>query len=189
MKLAKVSTSPHPGRHRHDLRGDDELAAVRLLHRGHRRRGWRHQSQLHRAARHAATPPPMRCSGSRCVRCWWAPSSGALIARPTAALLGRKRPMIIAAILFLVSAVGSAYPGDGPGPGGWHAAPDRSGLQFLSRDRRRGGRPRIGDRADVRRRIRAERGARSARRIPADRHHRRHDHRVFRELGHRAAGR
>jgi len=35
---------------------------------------------------------------------------GALIARPTAALLGRKRPMIIAAVLFLVSAVGSAYP-------------------------------------------------------------------------------
>jgi SP family xylose:H+ symportor-like MFS transporter len=35
---------------------------------------------------------------------------GALIARPTAAWLGRKRPMIIAAILFLVSAVGSAYP-------------------------------------------------------------------------------
>ena len=35
---------------------------------------------------------------------------GALIARPTAALLGRKRPMILAAILFLVSAVGSAYP-------------------------------------------------------------------------------
>jgi SP family xylose:H+ symportor-like MFS transporter len=35
---------------------------------------------------------------------------GALIARPTAALLGRKRPMILAAILFLVSAAGSAYP-------------------------------------------------------------------------------
>lgn len=35
---------------------------------------------------------------------------GALIARPTASLLGRKRPMIIAAILFLVSSVGSAYP-------------------------------------------------------------------------------
>jgi SP family xylose:H+ symportor-like MFS transporter len=35
---------------------------------------------------------------------------GALIARPTAALLGRKKPMIIAAIMFLVSAVGSAYP-------------------------------------------------------------------------------
>lgn len=35
---------------------------------------------------------------------------GALIARPTAALLGRKRPMILAAIMFLVSAVGSAYP-------------------------------------------------------------------------------
>src|ERR1044072_7652144 len=35
---------------------------------------------------------------------------GALIARPTAALLGRKKPMIIAAVMFLVSAVGSAYP-------------------------------------------------------------------------------
>jgi MFS transporter, SP family, xylose:H+ symportor len=35
---------------------------------------------------------------------------GALIARPTAARLGRKRPMIIAATLFLISAVGSAYP-------------------------------------------------------------------------------
>jgi SP family xylose:H+ symportor-like MFS transporter len=35
---------------------------------------------------------------------------GALAAHPTAALLGRKRPMILASILFLVSAVGSAYP-------------------------------------------------------------------------------
>jgi len=35
---------------------------------------------------------------------------GALIARPTATWLGRKRPMIFAAVLFLVSAVGSAYP-------------------------------------------------------------------------------
>jgi len=35
---------------------------------------------------------------------------GALLARPTTAWLGRKRPMIIAAVLFLVSAVGSAYP-------------------------------------------------------------------------------
>jgi SP family xylose:H+ symportor-like MFS transporter len=35
---------------------------------------------------------------------------GALLARPTAAWLGRKRPMIFSAILFLVSAVGSAYP-------------------------------------------------------------------------------
>jgi SP family xylose:H+ symportor-like MFS transporter len=40
---------------------------------------------------------------------------GALIARPTASLLGRKRPMILAAILFLVSAVGSAYPEMGMG--------------------------------------------------------------------------
>ena len=31
-------------------------------------------------------------------------------ARPTAVLLGRKRPMILAAVLFMVSAVGSAYP-------------------------------------------------------------------------------
>src|SRR5688572_24198427 len=35
---------------------------------------------------------------------------GALIARRTSALLGRKRPMIIASVMFLVSAVGSAYP-------------------------------------------------------------------------------
>lgn len=40
---------------------------------------------------------------------------GALIARPTAALLGRKKPMIIAAVMFLVSAVGSAYPEMGLG--------------------------------------------------------------------------
>src|SRR5688572_9628476 len=47
---------------------------------------------------------------------------GALIARPTASLLGRKRPMIIAAILFLVSAVGSAYPEMGLGPVGGSGA-------------------------------------------------------------------
>jgi len=46
---------------------------------------------------------------------------GALLARPTVALLGRKRPMIVAAVLFLVSAIGSAYPEtgfatNGPGP-------------------------------------------------------------------------
>ena len=35
---------------------------------------------------------------------------GALLARPTAARLGRRLPMILAAVLFLVSAVGSAYP-------------------------------------------------------------------------------
>jgi MFS transporter, SP family, xylose:H+ symportor len=40
---------------------------------------------------------------------------GALIARPTAALLGRKKPMILAAVMFLVSAVGSAYPEMGLG--------------------------------------------------------------------------
>jgi len=40
---------------------------------------------------------------------------GALIARPTSALLGRKKPMIIAAVMFLVSAVGSAYPEIGLG--------------------------------------------------------------------------
>ena len=43
---------------------------------------------------------------------------GALIARRTAFLLGRKRPMILAAILFLVSAVGSAYPEIGVAPVG-----------------------------------------------------------------------
>jgi MFS transporter, SP family, xylose:H+ symportor len=35
---------------------------------------------------------------------------GALFARSTAELLGRKRPMILAAVLFLVSALGSAFP-------------------------------------------------------------------------------
>jgi MFS transporter, SP family, xylose:H+ symportor len=35
---------------------------------------------------------------------------GALMARPLSRLLGRKRPMILAAVLFIVSAVGSAYP-------------------------------------------------------------------------------
>jgi hypothetical protein len=56
--------------------------------------GWRHQSQLSSRAI-SATPPPMRWA--RCVR-----AGGyhhrALIARPTASLLGHKRPMIIAAI-------------------------------------------------------------------------------------------
>jgi SP family xylose:H+ symportor-like MFS transporter len=43
---------------------------------------------------------------------------GALLARPMASLLGRKRPMILASILFLVSAVGSAYPEIGIWPVG-----------------------------------------------------------------------
>jgi SP family xylose:H+ symportor-like MFS transporter len=44
---------------------------------------------------------------------------GALIARSTASLLGRKRSMILAAVMFLVSAVGSAYPELGAStPGG-----------------------------------------------------------------------
>jgi MFS transporter, SP family, xylose:H+ symportor len=47
---------------------------------------------------------------------------GALIARPTAEWLGRKRPMTIAAILFLVSAVGSAWPEMGLGPFGGSGA-------------------------------------------------------------------
>ena len=38
---------------------------------------------------------------------------GALIARPTAAWLGRKRPMIIASVLFMVAAFGSAFPESG----------------------------------------------------------------------------
>jgi SP family xylose:H+ symportor-like MFS transporter len=41
---------------------------------------------------------------------------GALAARRGAELLGRKRPMIIAAVLFLVSAVGSAFPEIGFAP-------------------------------------------------------------------------
>src|SRR3954469_4378963 len=40
---------------------------------------------------------------------------GALIARPTSDLLGRKKPMTLAAVAFLVSAVGSAYPEIGLG--------------------------------------------------------------------------
>ena len=43
---------------------------------------------------------------------------GALIARPMSFLLGRKRPMTLASILFLVSAVGSAYPEIGIAPVG-----------------------------------------------------------------------
>ena len=43
---------------------------------------------------------------------------GALVARRTAELLGRKRPMIIAAVLFLVSAFGSAFPETGFAPVG-----------------------------------------------------------------------
>jgi len=41
---------------------------------------------------------------------------GALSARRTAELLGRKRPMILAAVLFLVSAIGSAFPEIGLAP-------------------------------------------------------------------------
>ena len=43
---------------------------------------------------------------------------GALAARRTAELLGRKRPMILAAVLFLVSAFGSAFPEIGLAPVG-----------------------------------------------------------------------
>jgi len=43
---------------------------------------------------------------------------GALIARPISAGLGRKRPMIFAAVAFMVSAVGSAYPELGIGATG-----------------------------------------------------------------------
>jgi MFS transporter, SP family, xylose:H+ symportor len=43
---------------------------------------------------------------------------GALLARPMASMLGRKRPMILASILFLVSAIGSAYPEIGIAPVG-----------------------------------------------------------------------
>jgi SP family xylose:H+ symportor-like MFS transporter len=41
---------------------------------------------------------------------------GALVARRTAELLGRKKPMILASILFLVSALGSAFPEFGLAP-------------------------------------------------------------------------
>jgi SP family xylose:H+ symportor-like MFS transporter len=43
---------------------------------------------------------------------------GALAARRTAELLGRKRPMILAAVLFIVSAFGSAFPEIGLAPVG-----------------------------------------------------------------------
>src|SRR5262245_29050293 len=43
---------------------------------------------------------------------------GALTARRTAEMMGRKRPMIIAAVLFLVSAFGSAFPEAGFAPVG-----------------------------------------------------------------------
>lgn len=41
---------------------------------------------------------------------------GALVARNTAELLGRKKPMILASVLFLVSALGSAFPEFGLAP-------------------------------------------------------------------------
>src|SRR5262245_28088509 len=41
---------------------------------------------------------------------------GALCARRAAEVLGRKRPMILAAVLFLVSALGSAFPEFGLAP-------------------------------------------------------------------------
>jgi len=41
---------------------------------------------------------------------------GALMARRTAALLGRKRPMILASVLFVISAFGSAFPEFGLAP-------------------------------------------------------------------------
>jgi SP family xylose:H+ symportor-like MFS transporter len=41
---------------------------------------------------------------------------GALVARKTAELLGRKKPMILASVLFLVSALGSAFPEFGLAP-------------------------------------------------------------------------
>lgn len=43
---------------------------------------------------------------------------GALIATPISSWLGRKRPMMVAAVLFLVSAIGSAYPELGFSPVG-----------------------------------------------------------------------
>ena len=43
---------------------------------------------------------------------------GALVANPMADWLGRKKPMLVAAVLFLVSAIGSAYPELGFGPVG-----------------------------------------------------------------------
>jgi SP family xylose:H+ symportor-like MFS transporter len=52
---------------------------------------------------------------------------GALIARPTAEFLGRKRPMILAAVLFIISALGSAFPEMGFAPvgemGAWAILP------------------------------------------------------------------
>lgn len=41
---------------------------------------------------------------------------GALVARRTAELLGRKKPMILASVLFLISALGSAFPEAGLAP-------------------------------------------------------------------------
>ena len=43
---------------------------------------------------------------------------GAFVARPMASLLGRKRPMILAAVLFLISSLGSAFPELGLSPVG-----------------------------------------------------------------------
>ena len=66
---------PHPGRHRHDLRVDAELAAVRLLHGGDLP-AWSAPSITTSSRRAACTRRrPTRCSASRCARRWAAPSS------------------------------------------------------------------------------------------------------------------
>ena len=59
-----------------------------------------------------------RCWVSRCARCSSARSSARCIASPMADWLGRKKPMLFAAVLFLVSAIGSAYPELGFSPVG-----------------------------------------------------------------------
>ncbi len=119
---------------------------------------------------------------------WSARFSGALSARRTAELLGRKRPMILAAVLFLVSAFGSAFPEIGLAPIGG-MGPDAIWPFIFYRVI---GGVAVGLASVIAPMYVAEfapqRGARPARRLPADRDRRRHRHRAVRELGHRAAG-
>ena len=113
---------------------------------------------------------------------------GALCARRAAELLGRKRPMIVAAVLFVVSAVGTGIPGNRLRTCRWYGPGRHLAVHCLSPDRRCRRGTRLGDRAHVRGRVCAQCGARAARRLSADRHRRWYCPRAVRELGHCAAG-
>ncbi len=117
MKLAKVSTS-----HIQAVTGTTFVATLSSLLFGYAtavicRRGRRHRAQFHRAARARKTAANALLGLTVCAALLGT-IIGALFARRTAALLGRKRPMILASMLFLVSAVGSAFPEIGAAPVG-----------------------------------------------------------------------